>query len=64
MSRIDRIFCTTEFEEKFALAHARALPRVGSDRTPIIWETGYEKIHKKLVLNLKSGVYLDLNLVI
>jgi hypothetical protein len=57
-------FCTTEFEEKFPLAHARALPTVGSDHTPIIWESSYEKIPKKVVLNLKSGVYLDLNLVI
>jgi endonuclease/exonuclease/phosphatase (EEP) superfamily protein YafD len=40
MSRIDRIFCTTEFEERFPLAHARALPRVGSYHTPIVWDSG------------------------
>jgi hypothetical protein len=47
MSRIDRIFCTTEFEEKFPLAHARALPRVGSDHTPIVWDSGCGQIPKK-----------------
>jgi hypothetical protein len=47
MSRIDRIFCTTEFEEKFPLAHARALPRVGSDHTPIIWDSGCNQVPKK-----------------
>jgi hypothetical protein len=46
MSRIDRIFCTTEFEEKFPLAHARALPGVGSDHTPIIWESGVGQLLK------------------
>jgi hypothetical protein len=40
-------FCTTEFEERFPLAHARALPRVGSDHTPIVWDSGCDQIPKK-----------------
>jgi endonuclease/exonuclease/phosphatase family metal-dependent hydrolase len=36
MSKIDRIFVSTEFEALFPLASARALPRIGSDHTPIV----------------------------
>ena len=47
MSRIDRIFCTTSFDSLFPLAHAKALPRLGSDHTPLLWESGCGKIPKK-----------------
>jgi hypothetical protein len=47
MSRIDRFFCTTELKVKFPLAHARALPRVGSDHIPIIWNSGFDQIPNK-----------------
>ena len=47
MSRIDRIFCTTEFEASFPLASARVLPRIGSDHTPVIWESGCGEPVKK-----------------
>jgi hypothetical protein len=47
MSRIDRIFCTTSFEAMFPLAHARALPRLGSDHTPIIWDYGVNQQPRK-----------------
>lgn len=40
MSTIDRIFCSTEFEAMFPLGAAQALPRLGSDHTPILWESG------------------------
>jgi hypothetical protein len=40
MSRIDRIFCNTSFEVLSPLGNARALPRLGSDHTPIIWDSG------------------------
>jgi hypothetical protein len=36
MSHIDRIFCTTEFDEKFPLATAKALPRNSSNHVPIL----------------------------
>jgi hypothetical protein len=54
MSRIDRNFCTTKFEEKFPLAHARALPRVGSDHTPITWESGIGQPPKKSSLKFEK----------
>jgi hypothetical protein len=40
MSRIDRIFCITSFEALFPLGNAKALPRLGSDHTPIVWDSG------------------------
>ena len=46
-SRIDRIFCNTSFDALFPLAHARALPRLGSDHTPILWDSGAGQIPKK-----------------
>jgi hypothetical protein len=60
MSRIDRIFCTTYFESIFPLAHAKALPKLGSDHTPIIWDAGLGQHPKKVVLSLKNGGSLDL----
>ncbi|XP_073355615.1 uncharacterized protein [Aegilops tauschii subsp. strangulata] len=46
MDKIDRIFCTTEFDAAYPLASARVLPRVGSDHTPIVWESGINLVHK------------------
>lgn len=40
ISRIDRVFCSTEFGAKYPMASARALPRIGNDRTPIVWDSG------------------------
>jgi hypothetical protein len=47
MSRIDRIFCNTSFEALFPLGSARALPRLGSDHTPIVWDSGEVNVPKK-----------------
>ena len=47
MSRIDKIFCTTSFDSLFPLARARALPRLGSDHTPLLWDSGCVQIPKK-----------------
>jgi hypothetical protein len=47
MSKIDRIFVSTEFEALFPLASARALPRIGSDHTPIVWDSGIGNPPKK-----------------
>jgi hypothetical protein len=54
MSRIDRIFCTTNFETIFPLAHAKALPRLGSDHTPIIWDAGLGQHPKKSSFNFEK----------
>jgi hypothetical protein len=48
MSHIDRVFCTTEFEARFPLARARALPKNTSDHVPILWEA-------RLDVKLKSN---------
>jgi hypothetical protein len=59
MSRIDRIFCTTSFEALFPLAHARAIPRIGSDHTRIIWDDGTNQQPKKSSFKFENGGYLD-----
>jgi exonuclease III len=46
-SYIDIIFCSTEFDEKFPLANAKALPRNPSDHVPIMWESGQGQMQKK-----------------
>jgi endonuclease/exonuclease/phosphatase (EEP) superfamily protein YafD len=56
MSRMDRIFVSTEFEALFPLAMATTLPRVGSDHTPIVWDSGIGKPQECIVLNLKKVV--------
>ena len=40
MSTIDRIFCNTELDSIFPLASSQALSRIGSDHTPIFWDSG------------------------
>jgi GTP-dependent phosphoenolpyruvate carboxykinase len=47
LSHIDRIFCSTEFDEKFPLAIAKALPINPSDHVPILWEFGLGNALKK-----------------
>jgi hypothetical protein len=47
MCKLDRIFCTTNFDDVFPLSSARALARIGSDHTPIIWESGESHRPKK-----------------
>jgi hypothetical protein len=42
MSTIDRLFCNTELDSIFPLSSCLALPRCGSDHTPIIWDSGVQ----------------------
>jgi exonuclease III len=58
MCRLDRVFCTTHFDSAFPLANIRALARIGSDHTPIVWDSGETKPQKRVVLNLKNGGWL------
>jgi hypothetical protein len=44
MSTIDRFFCNPEVDSIFPLASIRALPRLASDHTPIIWDAGLSSI--------------------
>ena len=39
-SPLDRFFCTTDFDQIFPLATVQALPRVGGDHTPVLWDSG------------------------
>jgi hypothetical protein len=39
MSNIDRVFCNVEVDQIFSLASIRALPRLGNDHIPILWES-------------------------
>jgi hypothetical protein len=47
MSKIDRIFVSTEFEVMFPLASARSLTRIGSYHTPIVWDSGIGNLPKR-----------------
>src|SRR4051812_4512706 len=42
MSTIDRIFCNTELDSISPLSSSLALPRCGSDHTPIVWDSGLQ----------------------
>ena len=44
MTTIDRIFCTTELEAIFPLCTSQALPRTGSDHTPLLWDSGVDTV--------------------
>jgi hypothetical protein len=46
-SHIYRIFCSTDFDGKFPLAIAKALPRNPSDHVPILWDSGQGLVQKK-----------------
>jgi hypothetical protein len=40
MCKLGRVLCTTNFDSSFPFSSARALARIGSDHTPILWESG------------------------
>ena len=46
MSTIDRILCDTELDSFFPLSSCRALPRCGSDHTPLLWDSGLNQTPK------------------
>jgi hypothetical protein len=47
MSTIDRVFCNTELDDLFPLASTQAYARLGSDHTPILWDSGLNHIPQK-----------------
>lgn len=47
LSKIDIIFCSTEIDKIFPLANAKALPRIGSDHAPILWDSGEDHPPRK-----------------
>jgi hypothetical protein len=46
LATLDRFFYTTEFDQKFPLATVQALPRLGSDHTPVAWDAGLGQFTK------------------
>jgi hypothetical protein len=40
MAAIDKVFITTCWEQMFPLVSVRTLPRVGSDHTPLVFDSG------------------------
>ena len=46
MAAIDKIFCSTNFEQHFPLASIQAVSRVGSDHVPLILDFGLEVVRK------------------
>jgi hypothetical protein len=47
MSTIYRVFCNTELDALFPLASTQAYSRLGSDHTPILWDSGLNHIPQK-----------------
>jgi hypothetical protein len=62
MCKLDRIFCSTSFDNSFPLASARVLSRSGSDHTPLFGILGTLESQRKGVLSWKSGGWQSLNL--
>jgi hypothetical protein len=40
MYTIDRVFCNTKLDVLYPLANTQALARLGSDHTPLLWDSG------------------------
>jgi hypothetical protein len=55
MSTIDRFFCNREIDSVFPLASTRALLRLASDHTPIIWDAGLALLLPLLGISLRNG---------
>lgn len=54
MTTIDRVFCTIDLDRLFSLANIQALPRLGSDHTPIFWGSGLGSMPKKSSYKLEK----------
>ena len=54
MSNIDRVFCNVEFDQIFPLASISSLPRLGSDHTPILWESGVNTPQKPYIYRFEK----------
>ena len=46
MAAIDKIFCSTNFENNFPLASVQAVSRAGSDHVPLVIDLGLVPIRK------------------
>jgi hypothetical protein len=56
MSTIDKFFCNTALDSIFPLATIQAFAKLGSDHTPLMWDSGFcIRYPDQLAINLKSG---------
>ena len=55
MGTLDRVFITTCWDAIFPASLVKALPRLGSDHTPLVVNTGALPIQKSSNLGLKTG---------
>jgi hypothetical protein len=54
LSHIDMIFCSTEFNDSFPLATAKALLRNPSDHVPILWKSGTDQSRNRSRFRFKN----------
>jgi hypothetical protein len=58
LATIDRIFCNTELDALFPLAPSQAFTRLGSDHTPILWDSGVNHCHKPVSYKFEKWWFL------
>lgn len=54
LAAIDKIFCTTNFEQKFPLAYVTTSSRAGSDHVPLILNLGSEGRKKPSIFRFEK----------
>lgn len=52
MATIDRVFISTEWETLFPVVQMKTMPGVGSDRTPLVIDTGAIFFREKAIARL------------
>jgi hypothetical protein len=55
---LDRFFSTTKFDQAFPLASVQALPRLGSDHTPVLWDAGIGQFPKSVSFKIEKWWFL------
>lgn len=63
-STIDRVFVSPSWDAMFPLSILRALPRIGSDHTPIVLDTMARRVTSPNCPDLKNGGWSNLTLKI
>jgi exonuclease III len=58
LATIDRIFCKTELDAIFPLSSSQAYTRLGSDHTPILWDSGVNHCHRPVSYKFKKWWFL------
>lgn len=54
MATLDKIFCTTNFEQKFPLAFVSVKARATSDHTPLILDLGIKEVKKPKIFRFEK----------